>query len=126
MRVQRCGPTLSDERVGLSRSFVHRNQEISVARGCCPPAVELKKVVRSGWLVAPGGWCPEVRLDPIHLAAVQQGPRRCIGCRLAWPTKMPSNGQVSLAAGRDSTRASQVRLLLCRLWWCIGRHGLLR
>ena len=85
---------------------MHRNQEISVTRGCCPLAVELKKVVRSGWLVAPGGWCPGVRLDPIQLAAVPQGPRRCIGCRLAWPTK-DAIQRTSLTGGRTRFKKGQ-------------------
>lgn len=42
--------------------------------------MELKEVVRSDWLVAPGAIDPGVGLcGPGHLTAVQQGPERCSG-----------------------------------------------
>ena len=60
-----------------------------------------KRLARGTWWLV-----SRVRLDPIHLAAVPQGSRRCIGCRLAWPTK-DAIQRTSLTGGRTRLKKGQ-------------------
>ena len=81
--------------------------------------------------LAGGTWGHDVQMcgcgDPGHLAAVQQGPWRCSGCRLAWRSRI-ADQRTSLTDWWKLLEQGPEKsgCFSDLLWWRVGLHGLLR